>query len=250
MDRWIDTYINAYIHIYIYQEKLDPWAYHRRTQTAPRLHNRRGIVEVYLYIFVYGILIYHNITNTYFILYIHIYHIKSHIYIYIYMYKSGRQLGIWTGTSLWPPLVPSRPLLPVLAPSRPPLSPFSRDLRIFSNTYLENPFWELLPKLHFSTGIAEFKKNRRKPKKNSRQSSILPKYGFHRLFIFVRKAESKQFRRNCGQFRRNLGQFRRHFFWFYWSKVSIINSAEISLQWWNSAESRFLERNLKIPPKS
>ena len=31
--------------------------------------------------------------------------------------------------------------------------------------YLENPFWELLPKLHFSTGIAEFKKIRRKQKK-------------------------------------------------------------------------------------
>ena len=43
--------------------------------------------------------------------------------------------------------------------------------------YLENPFWELLPKLHFSTGIAEFKKIRRK-QKNCRQSSTLPKYGF------------------------------------------------------------------------
>ena len=94
-------------------------------------------------------------------------------------------------------------------------------------------------------------------KKKCRQSSILPKYGVHGLCIFVTKAESRQFRRNCGQFRRNcgqfrrnLGQFRRRFFWLYWSKVSIINSAEIGLQWWNSAESRFLERNLKIPPKS
>jgi hypothetical protein len=40
----------------------------------------------------------------------------------------------------------------------PPLFPFPQ-VRIPSratSTYLGNPFWELLPKLHFSTGIAEF----------------------------------------------------------------------------------------------
>ena len=31
--------------------------------------------------------------------------------------------------------------------------------------YLENLFWELLPKLHFSTGMAEFKKKPLKTKK-------------------------------------------------------------------------------------
>ena len=37
----------------------------------------------------------------------------------------------------------------------------------------------------------------------------------------------------------NSAEICRHFFWLYWGKHSTINSAEIGLQWWNSAESRF-----------
>ena len=94
-------------------------------------------------------------------------------------------------------------------------------------TYLEIFLGDLLPKLHFSTGIAEFKKSAEN-KKECRPSSILPKYGFHGLCIFVTKAESRQFRRNCaqfrrncGQFRRNLGQFRRHFSDFTGAKFQL-----------------------------
>ena len=55
-----------------------------------------------------------------------------------------------------------------------------------------------------------FQHRNRRIQKKCRQSSILPKYGVHGLCIFVTKAESRQFRRNCGQFRRNCGQFRRN----------------------------------------
>ena len=44
---------------------------------------------------------------------------------------------------------------------------------------------------------------------------------------------------NSAEFAGNSAEICRHFFWLYWGKHSTINSAEIGLQWWNSAESRF-----------